>query len=218
MAQSILGNTLWQWRPSWLCSNEQNREAHICIRISAEYTRGGVVFCAHPNYRKKGPWCDWAMFRKSCVPHGRLFVVVHSLYHLDLLCIAKADLSVCLLHHCLLLSWLVVWYCRRSLLVLYFFYAKSRTKMEYLACFDALFTLRAEKSNCKQERNTWEHRSFLILSICNWRYSQYQEEQLQALQARERNTDRSFLILSKFENAPSGRQAGILHAACYVFI
>ncbi len=50
-------------QPARPCCNDKIREAHMCVRISAEYTRGGVVFRAHPNYRKKGPWYDWAMFR-----------------------------------------------------------------------------------------------------------------------------------------------------------
>jgi hypothetical protein len=47
--------------PSRQCANDERREAHMCVRISAEYTRGGVVFRAHPNYRKKGPWTEWTI-------------------------------------------------------------------------------------------------------------------------------------------------------------
>ena len=49
--------------PAQPCQSAHGREAYRSIRISAEYTRGGVLFRAHPNYRQKGPWYDWAMFR-----------------------------------------------------------------------------------------------------------------------------------------------------------
>ena len=49
--------------PARTCVNETGCKAHYCIRISAEYQRGGVLFRAHHNYRQKGPWYDWARFR-----------------------------------------------------------------------------------------------------------------------------------------------------------
>ena len=36
---------------------------HTEVRLCCEYTRGGTIFHAHPNYRQGGPWYDLAMFR-----------------------------------------------------------------------------------------------------------------------------------------------------------
>jgi hypothetical protein len=33
------------------------------LRVCSEHTRGGKIFRAHPNYRGKGPWKDWAMIK-----------------------------------------------------------------------------------------------------------------------------------------------------------
>jgi hypothetical protein len=49
--------------PARLCYSEVGREAHWCVQISAEYTRGSALFRAHLNYCQGGPWYDWAMFR-----------------------------------------------------------------------------------------------------------------------------------------------------------
>ena len=48
---------------SALCYNKKCRKSHRHVRISAEYQRSGVLFRAHPNYRQKGPWYGWAIFR-----------------------------------------------------------------------------------------------------------------------------------------------------------
>jgi hypothetical protein len=37
--------------------------AHAVCRLATEYTRGGQIFRANPNYRQGGPWYDWTMFR-----------------------------------------------------------------------------------------------------------------------------------------------------------
>jgi hypothetical protein len=50
-------------RPPTFPVNGQGREAHGMAKLSTEYTRGGTIFRAHPNYRQKGPWYDWAMIR-----------------------------------------------------------------------------------------------------------------------------------------------------------
>jgi hypothetical protein len=47
-------------QPSW---NGQDRNVHMVVRFSTEYTRGGNIFQAHPNYGQLGPWYDWAMIR-----------------------------------------------------------------------------------------------------------------------------------------------------------
>jgi hypothetical protein len=46
--------------PMW---NGKDRNAHVGVRFSTEYTRGGTIFRAHPNYRQLGSWYDWAMIR-----------------------------------------------------------------------------------------------------------------------------------------------------------
>ena len=33
------------------------------VTIGTEYRREGVIFRAHPDYKGRGPWYDWAMFR-----------------------------------------------------------------------------------------------------------------------------------------------------------
>jgi hypothetical protein len=40
-----------------------DRNAHKCVKVITEYSRGGSLFRAHPNYRQLGPWYDWAMIR-----------------------------------------------------------------------------------------------------------------------------------------------------------
>ena len=47
------------------CHDGTSRIAHACVRLFTEYTRGGHIFRANPNYRQNGPWYDWAMFRWS---------------------------------------------------------------------------------------------------------------------------------------------------------
>ncbi len=36
---------------------------HSVLQITSEYKRGNETFRAHRNYRNKGPWYDWVMFR-----------------------------------------------------------------------------------------------------------------------------------------------------------
>jgi hypothetical protein len=44
--------------PIW---NGKDQNAHVCVRLSMKYSRGGTLFCAHPNYRQMGPRYDWVM-------------------------------------------------------------------------------------------------------------------------------------------------------------
>jgi hypothetical protein len=52
-------------KPSQNVHDGISRNAHACVRMFTEYARGGHIFRASPNYRQKGPWYDWAMFRWS---------------------------------------------------------------------------------------------------------------------------------------------------------
>ena len=53
--------------------NEGN-PCHSVLQITSEYRRGNETFRAHRNYRNKGPWYDWVMFRweKSTLVTRRL--------------------------------------------------------------------------------------------------------------------------------------------------
>lgn len=53
----------YESRVSENCYDGISRNAHACVRLFTEYARGGLIFRANPNYRQKGPWYDWAMFR-----------------------------------------------------------------------------------------------------------------------------------------------------------
>ena len=52
--EDIALNCLWTICPNGNCTK---------VELFTEYKRNGVLFRAHPNFRKSGPWYDWVMIR-----------------------------------------------------------------------------------------------------------------------------------------------------------
>jgi hypothetical protein len=49
--------------PTLTFNGISHHSAHACCRLATEYTCGGQIFWADPNYHHGGPWYDWTMFR-----------------------------------------------------------------------------------------------------------------------------------------------------------
>ncbi len=43
--------------------DNKGNPCHSILQITSEYKRGNETFWAHRNYRNKGPWYDWVIFR-----------------------------------------------------------------------------------------------------------------------------------------------------------